>query len=185
MTEPKDTTSSACICTADDIITPGTTISTDIYKTPPSRYVALAIRRVIRKNWWILALPSSICMCASAVDLRWLLVSLMIIFLIAPVIIARAFTGQLLTHLAQKAVSPKKIEITACERMIITSNLYEDAIPVIYNVKWSEISHIDTLRDGWLIHFHNFHGTGLYLPLNAINNIARPADNMCRDTVRF
>ncbi len=108
MTEPKDTTSSACICTADDIITPGTTISTDIYKTPPSRYVALAIRRVIRKNWWILALPSSICMCASAVDLRWLLVSLMIIFLIAPVIIARAFTGQLLTPLAQKAVSPKK-----------------------------------------------------------------------------
>ncbi|MBO4994995.1 MAG: hypothetical protein J6C78_03405 [Muribaculaceae bacterium] len=147
-------------------------IHTETFKTPPSVYFRYVMGQWCSRYWWTIAIPLSICGVLSIVDIRWILVALMVLFLGIPFVMANVYFYNLLTPSAQRAVMPKRLTITP--RSAITITYYDctdDEDPVVTKtetIEWAEIKSIKAFTSYFVIKFNDTAGSIMIIPYNVL-----------------
>lgn len=83
--------------------------TTETYRTSPTDYLIFSARPLLTKIATALVLPLLCCIVASIKDLRFAFIALIIVFLIAPLVMAYIYYSRLLTIEAQRAIWQKHI----------------------------------------------------------------------------
>lgn len=85
-------------------------METAVYRIAPSAYAGHVIRMWLRDNWWIGALPASASIIVgAAIDLRFLFVAVILVFLIAPLIMSTVYYYHALSPEASMSILPHRI----------------------------------------------------------------------------
>lgn len=112
--------------------------STETFRISPSVYLKISAKKSRTLLRCALALPVAGCFTGAVFDLRWAFVGLILTMLVYPTLIAYVYYTRLLTAEAHRAVSPKKIEIHAPERIdIIYVSADDEAEPLsVETIGW-------------------------------------------------
>ena len=88
-------------------------IVTEPFRVPRRVYESYVARRWAARYWWTIAIPVAAAATAAALtgDVRWVLVSLMYLFIITPGIISMAYFRYLLTPAARLTALEKRLVI--------------------------------------------------------------------------
>lgn len=93
--------------------------TTETFRIPPSVYLKISAKKSRPLLLSALALPVVGSFIGAVFDLRWAFVGLILTTLVYPTLVTYVYYTRLLTAEAHRAVSPKKIEIHAPERIDI------------------------------------------------------------------
>lgn len=121
------------------------TIVSKTYRLTPAAYFKIAAGDILPK----LLVPFALLTLAAAIgaifDMRWALVALILIFLVAPFIIGHIYFSRLLTPQAQRALSPKHVTIVGGTRITETPESAdgENAPLPEKTYGWDEITDVD------------------------------------------
>ncbi len=100
------------------------------FTTPPAAYMRRLLSLWLGSRWWIIALFFAIFIIASALDVRFLLVGLMLIFLVYPMLMATLCIKYLLTPKVRRAVLTKQVEIRTPDTILITYPVADESAEV-------------------------------------------------------
>lgn len=114
-------------------------------------------------------------------DIRWILVTLIFLFLIAPFIIANIYFSKLLTPQARIALSPKKIRIVSGKYIEIYLVDTEDKITSTERIQFAQIKDIRQRQKSWVIEIKDSHIVGIIIPRQSIIKIFEQ-QNDCNST---
>lgn len=84
-------------------------MTTEPFRLSPAKYLRVAAGKLLPRVLTVLAVPVMACFVAACFDLRWAFVGLILLFLVAPTLIAYIYFYKLLTPEAREALQPKKI----------------------------------------------------------------------------
>ncbi|MDE6370302.1 MAG: hypothetical protein K2K92_02295 [Duncaniella sp.] len=86
---------------------------TDIFRTTSGDYFGVVLNAWFRRRGWMLLLPIIATLSLGIVlhDERWMLMSLMLVFIVAPMAMSFIYTYYMLTPEARRAILPKYVEI--------------------------------------------------------------------------
>lgn len=105
-------------------------MTTEIYKVGPSVLATYIMKQWCRRNWWIMALPPAICLVlAAAVDVKFLLIALMMVFVVLPPMMITVYFYHALAPEARMTVLSHRAEMTADGLRLIYEPLAEDVPP--------------------------------------------------------
>ncbi|MBD5173559.1 MAG: hypothetical protein HDT08_02860 [Bacteroidales bacterium] len=176
------TTSSVCTCTTEDFVKPGKVIITSTFKSTASEYLSLAISRSISTYCLLIIIPIIIfSIIALIFDIRWILVTLIFLFLIAPFIIANIYFSKLLTPQARIALSPKKIRIVSGKYIEIYLVDTEDKVTSTERIQFAQIKDIRQRQNSWVIEIKASPIVGIIIPRQSIIEIFEQ-QNDCNST---
>ncbi len=145
---------------------------TSPFKTSSAAYTATALKQVALKWWWIIALPVlAFCILAMLLDLKWLFVALIFLFLITPFFVAHAYFSRLLTREARLAVLTKEMHIIPGDKITVTY-VNEEGEPVSSEtIPWEQVCGVAPRSDGWIIELKASPIVGIIIPRSAITEI--------------
>lgn len=172
-TETENTTaSSVCICTTEDFVNPGKIIVTSPFKSSSAAYTAVALKHVALKWWWVIVLPVVVfCILALTLDLKWLLVALIFLFLITPFLVAHVYFSRLLTHEARLAVLTKEMQIIPEDKITVTYMNDEGEQISSEIIPWKQVCGVTPHGNGWMIELKASPIVGIIIPRSAITGI--------------
>lgn len=86
---------------------------TDTFRTTSGDYFGVVLNAWFRRRGWMLLLPVIATLVLGIVlhDERWMLMSLMLVFIVAPMAMSFIYTYYMLTPEARRAILPKYVEI--------------------------------------------------------------------------
>lgn len=96
-------------------------IKTSPFVTTSGDYLSTLMKLWIPKYGWIVALPLLVCAVIGAtIDVRFLFIALMLLFIVVPMLMSFLYTYYMLTPEARRAVTRKEVEIdeVKCMRLI-------------------------------------------------------------------
>lgn len=115
---------------------------TEIYKTGPAELASYIMKLWCRRNWWIMAiLPVTCLVLAAVVDVKFLLIALMMVFVVLPPMMIFVYFYHALAPEARMTVLPHRAEMTDDGIRLIYEPLDEEVPPrPDDNIRWSQIS---------------------------------------------
>lgn len=155
------------------------TVTTSCFRVGPGAYLRYSARSVVPRLMLAVCIPFLACLIASAWDMRWAFVALIILFLVAPMAVGYIYFSRLLTSEAQKALSPKQVTLPnpaketpgPDETVTVTyvSADEENTPPPPVSFRWGDIKKITDARK-YLILESGQLGYPLIIPVSSMNN---------------
>ncbi|MDE6459416.1 MAG: hypothetical protein K2K52_01100 [Paramuribaculum sp.] len=156
----------------EDFVKKGKVIITSPFKSSPTEYFSLAITQNIKTYLWIIVIPLLIfSSLALFVNIRWIFVALIFLFLVAPFIIANTYFSKLLTREARMALSRKKLRVVSgkiIETYFVDEN---DEITSTEQIQFSDIKDIRERANSWIIELKDSSIGGIIIPKQTIVEI--------------
>lgn len=152
------------------------TVTTGCFRVGHTAYLRYTARSVVPRLLVFLLLPILACFIASLWDMRWAFVGIIILFLIAPMVMAYIYFSKLLTPEAQKALSPKQVKLPAAtqvpdsERYLTVTYLSaneENTPPPPVTFGWDKVRQITETRRFLILEVDGL-GYPLIIPLEAL-----------------
>lgn len=146
-------------------------IITDTFKLSPTVYFKIAAGAILPKLMLISSSTLLITLIISLlVDIRFVLVTLIILFLLIPMIVSHIYFSKLLTREAQYALTTKHVIINLEKEIIETFESANDENTPLSprHWQWKNIKSRKISGKNLVIRFHDKDYT-LIIPLNAIN----------------
>lgn len=84
-------------------------IITEPFRLTPAKYLRVAAGKLLPSVMAGVAVPVIVCLVAACFDLRWAFVALILLFLVAPTLIAYIYFYKLLTPEAHEALQTKRV----------------------------------------------------------------------------
>ncbi len=157
------------------------TVTTSSFRVGPGAYLRYSARSVVPRLLFAVCIPFIACLIASAWDLRWAFVALIILFLVAPMAVGYIYFSQLLTPEAQKALSPKQVTLPAPDSglpapdstvtVTYLSSDEENTPPPPVTFYWSDINKLIEARKYLIIESDSL-GYPLIIPVSSLNDQA-------------
>lgn len=125
------------------------TMTTDIYKVGASTLATYIMKLWCRRNWWLIALPPAACLVlAAAVDVKFLLIALMMVFVILPPIMITVYFYHALAPEARMSILPHRTQLSEEGLRLVYEPMAED-IPARDDdmITWSRIKGIKTTQE--------------------------------------
>ncbi len=122
--------------------------STEPFKLPRSVYERYVATRWLRsRGWWLVGMPIALAVgvAVATADLRWVLVALIYVFIIAPGIISMAYFRYLLTPQARLTALLKSLTVTPGESITVHYEPTDDTeltLPPDETIPWSDVTAI-------------------------------------------
>ncbi|MDE6652543.1 MAG: hypothetical protein K2K08_09115 [Paramuribaculum sp.] len=164
--------SSVCSCMTEDFVKKGKVIITSPFKSSATEYFSLAITQNIKTYLWIIVIPLLIfSSLALFVNIRWIFIALIFLFLVAPFIIANTYFSKLLTREARMALSRKKLRVVSgkiIETYFVDEN---DEITSTEHIQFSDIKDIRERANSWIIELKDSSIGGIIIPKQTIVEI--------------
>lgn len=105
------------------------TFTTEQFRLTPAKYLRVAAGKLLPAVTACMALPLVACLVAACFDLRWAFVALILLFLVAPTLMAYIYFYKLLAPEAREALQPKKI-VFEKDALTVVYLPVEDDMPV-------------------------------------------------------
>ena len=153
--------------------------STETFRIAPSAYLKIGAEKSLPFILGCLAIPLTGCLIGAVFDIRWAFVGVILATLVYPAVIAYVYYTRLLTPEAHRAVSPKKIEFHAPDRIdIVYVTADEESEPISSEtIRWQTLESAIVSGNHMLISIKNCRNP-LVVPLDSFPR-ADDVDNLC------
>lgn len=117
------------------------TFTTEQFRLTPAKYLRVAAGKLLPAVTAGVALPVTACLVAACFDLRWAFVALILLFLVAPTLMAYIYFYKLLAPEAREALQPKKIVFEKDGLTVIYLPVEDDMpVPASRRINHTEIT---------------------------------------------
>lgn len=102
-------------------------MTTETYKVGAPTLATYIMKQWCRRNWWVMALPPAICLVlAATVDVKFVLIALMMVFVVLPPIMITVYFYHALAPEARMTILPHRAEILPDGIRLVYEPLAED-----------------------------------------------------------
>lgn len=85
-------------------------MTTEVYKTGAHALAGYIMKQWMRRNWWVMALPPAVCLALAAiVDIKFVLIALIMVFVVLPPIMITVYFYHALAPEARMSILPHRI----------------------------------------------------------------------------
>lgn len=117
------------------------TFTTEQFRLTPAKYLRVAAGKLLPGVTAGMALPLVACLVAACFDLRWAFVALILLFLVAPTLMAYIYFYKLLAPEAREALQLKKIVFEKDALTVVYLPVEEDApVPAPRRISHTQIT---------------------------------------------
>lgn len=128
-------------------MTEPTVMTTETFVTTAGDYFSVVLGAWMCRYGWLMLVPEVLFIALGYAldDVRWMLVALMVVFIVAPMVMSFIYTYYMLTPEARRAVLSKRVEIVKGEKIRLEYVKREEdgedetSLPSPEEILWSEV----------------------------------------------
>ncbi len=141
-------------------------METEIFKVSPSIYMRTLMAMWIKRNWWAIALPVAACIAlALTVDVKFVYVALMMVFVVIPPIMMIVYFYHALSPESRMSILLHKLTLDDNGITVTYEPIDEDTpAPRPATLAWSEIKCVTYSRNAMVYRLTSGRYSILYLP---------------------